>query len=164
MKSLSALIAREIGYENGRWSSGGATRVNSLARRVASMGVEINRGEFGTLADGRVVEVFTLTNAAGVSARVITYGATLQSLMMPDSNGTLADVVLGYPDLNSYVSKPAYLGPTIGRVANRIARGRFVLDGATYETVRNEGAHTLHGGQQGFDKALWRVVSTTSGA
>jgi aldose 1-epimerase len=85
----------------------------------------------------------------------------LQSLWAPDAAGTLADIVLGYPDLESYVHKPEYLGTSIGRVANRIAKGAFTLDGRTYNTTRNEGEHTLHGGAQGFDKVLWRVVATS---
>jgi aldose 1-epimerase len=126
--------------------------------------VELTRAPFGTLADGRSVEAITLTNDSGVSARIIPYGATLQSLMVPDASGHVADVVLGYVDLASYVDKPEYLGSTIGRVANRIAKGRFTLDGTTYETVRSEGEHTLHGGRTGFDKVLWRVTGTTTGA
>src|SRR3954468_896339 len=80
---------------------------------------------FGTLSDGRRVEAVTLKNANGVVARIIAYGATLQSLVVPDSSGALADVVLGYANLESYVTKPEFLGATIGRVANRIAHGRF---------------------------------------
>lgn len=126
------------------------------------MPVELKRAPFGTLADGRSVEAFTLSNPSGVTARIISYGATLQSLIVPDALGNRADLVLGYADLESYVSKPEYLGSTIGRVANRIAKGRFTLDGKTYETSRSDGEHTLHGGRQGFDKVPWRVVGTTT--
>jgi aldose 1-epimerase len=124
----------------------------------------MNRRVFGVLADGRAVEAVTLSNASGVSACIIAYGATLQSLLAPDSSGAPADIALGYADLASYVSKPEYLGATIGRVANRIARGRFNLDGRTYATPQNEGEHTLHGGKQGFDKVLWDVVDVTAEA
>jgi aldose 1-epimerase len=131
---------------------------------VAVVPVELTRAPFGTLADGRSVEAVTLTNNSGVSARVITYGATLQSLMVPDASGRVADVVLGYADLESYVAKPEYFGSTVGRVANRIAKGQFKLDGRTYDTVRSEGEHTLHGGRAGFDKVLWRLAATPTGA
>ena len=122
----------------------------------------MNRETFGTLSDGRTVEAVTLRNASGVSARIIAYGATLQSLIAPDASGNLADVVLGYVDIESYVAKPEFLGSTIGRVANRIARGAFELDGRAYATPHNDGEHTLHGGRQGFDKVLWDVVEVAS--
>jgi aldose 1-epimerase len=125
------------------------------------MTLQLEHQLFGTLADGSAVDAFTLTNGSRMRARIITYGAALQSLWAPDAAGTLADIVLGYPDLESYVHKPEYLGTSIGRVANRIAKGAFTLDGRTYNTTRNEGEHTLHGGAQGFDKVLWRVVATS---
>jgi aldose 1-epimerase len=122
----------------------------------------MNREIFGTLADGRAVEAVTLRNASGVAARIVAYGATLQSLIAPDTSGSFADVVLGYADIESYVAKPEYLGSTIGRVANRIARGTFELDGRTHATPHNDGEHTLHGGRNGFDKVLWDIVEVTS--
>jgi aldose 1-epimerase len=124
--------------------------------------VQSSRAPFGTLPDGTVIEAITLKNSAGLAVTIITYGASVQSLMAPDAAGTLADVVLGYSDLESYVTRPEFLGSTIGRVANRIAKGRFTLDGRTFSTSRNEGEHTLHGGQKGFDKVPWRVVDVTT--
>lgn len=121
----------------------------------------MRREVFGVLADGRAVDAVTLTNEAGMSARIIAYGATLQSLVVPDASGKLADVLLGYADLASYVDKPEFLGATIGRVANRIGGGVFTLDGETYSTPRNDGGNTLHGGPHGFDKALWSVDNVT---
>lgn len=128
------------------------------------MSVQVSREIFGTLPDGRVVEAVTLTHAGGISATVITYGATLQSLLAPDATGALADVVLGYGDLASYGAQSEYFGSTIGRVANRIAHGRFTLDGKLHQTPRNEGEHTLHGGSHGFDKVLWGISEISENA
>jgi aldose 1-epimerase len=91
------------------------------------------REPFGTLPDGTPVESVVLTGANGVSARIMTLGATLQALNAPDRAGRIADVTLGYDDLRSYVEHPNYWGQTIGRYANRIAGGRFCLDGKTYQ-------------------------------
>ena len=121
------------------------------------------RETFGRLADGRAVAAVTLANGRGVSARVIAYGASLQSVIMPDRQGRRADVALGYRDIADYVAKPQYFGSTVGRFANRLAAGRFVLDGKTYQTPVNNGKNALHGGTVGFDKVLWTVVDVKSG-
>src|ERR1043166_1086711 len=105
----------------------------------------------GMLADGTEIEAITLRNGRGMSARILTYGATLQSLIVPDRIGKLADVVVGYDDLASYVERPNQFGGTVGRYANRIAHGRFTLDGRTYQLALNNGPNSLHGGQKGFD-------------
>ena len=122
-----------------------------------------NRENAGVLADGSTVEVITLTAANGVSATILSYGATLQKLIAPDSRGNLADVVLGYDHLSDYVDHPNYFGVTVGRFANRIAGGRFSLDGKSYQLPRNDGENSLHGGGQGYDKVVWQVVSVESG-
>jgi aldose 1-epimerase len=109
---------------------------------------------FGT-RDGADVRIFTLTNANGLVARVTEYGATLTELWVPDRDGTLADVVLGYARLDDYVGAPFYLGATLGRVANRIANGKFTLDGQTYALATNRAPNHLHGGVRGFDKRIW---------
>lgn len=121
------------------------------------------RSTFGTLADGTSVEAVMLTGKNGVSARIITYGATLQAFDVPDRAGKVADITLGYDDLNSYVAHPNYWGQTIGRYANRIAGGRFSLDGKVYQLTRNDKSNTLHGGTRGFDKAVWRIDRVTQG-
>jgi aldose 1-epimerase len=118
---------------------------------------------FGRLPDGRDVRATTLSNGKGVSATIIAYGASLQSLSMPDKNGRKADVQLGYATIDDYLAKPQYFGATVGRVANRIAKGRFTLDGKTYQTPVNNGVNALHGGAIGFDKVLWEVVEVRSG-
>jgi len=119
---------------------------------------------FGTQPDGTKVEAVTLTGGDGVSARIITYGATLQSFNTPDRAGRTADITLGYDKLSDYLDHPNYWGQTIGRFANRIAGGRFVLDGKPYQLTQNDKANSLHGGTQGFDKKLWRITSVSSGS
>lgn len=125
---------------------------------------DAKREQAGTLKDGTKVEAITLSNAAGVSARILTYGATLQSVLAPDRAGKAADVLLGYDDLASYVDHPNYFGVTVGRYANRIAGGKFALDGKPYQLPLNDTAQSLHGGGNGFDKKVWRVVSVKGGA
>lgn len=117
-----------------------------------------HRRLFGHLPDGRAVAAVTLVNARGMSATILAYGATLQSLVVPDREGALADVTLGHAGLGGYLANAAFFGSSVGRVANRIAGGRFVLDGAEYRVPCNNGAHALHGGPQGFDRMLWEVA------
>jgi aldose 1-epimerase len=124
----------------------------------------IARKPFGRMPDGTAVEAITLANAHGMTATILTLGASVQSVVVPDRAGKPADVVLGYDDLAGYVAKPNYFGATVGRVANRIARGRFTLDGKTYQTPVNDGPNALHGGTRGFDKQVWTVVSAHGGA
>ena len=123
----------------------------------------IQRSTFGVLADGTRIDAVTLTGSNGVSARIITYGATLQAFNVPDRAGKVADVTLGYDDLASYVTHPNYWGQTIGRYANRIAGGRFSLGGKGYQLTLNDKTNSLHGGTRGFDKAVWKIVQVTQG-
>ncbi|WP_167954442.1 aldose epimerase family protein [Sphingomonas jejuensis] len=134
-----------------------------LLAPAAADAATAERSRFGTMPDGTVIEAVTLTGENGVSARIIALGATLQSLNAPDREGRVADVTLGYDDLESYVGKPNYWGQTIGRYANRIAGGRFVLDGRTYQLQQNDGTNSLHGGADGFDKRVWRITNVASG-
>ncbi len=113
---------------------------------------------FGTLHDGRQVWSARLDNGCGITARFITYGARLQSLVVPDAKGNLADVVLGYPDLDGYLSDPNYLGATVGRWANRIANAGFSLDGEHFTLRPNDKENSLHGGECGFSSQLWEIV------
>lgn len=124
---------------------------------------EATRAAFGELADGTRIEAVLLENGNGVSARVITLGATLQSLSVPDRRGNPADVVLGYDSAAEYLEHPQYFGATVGRYANRIAGGRFSLDGEEYVLETNDGANHLHGGQRGFDKVVWSLAAVESG-
>lgn len=121
-----------------------------------------HRGVFGHLSDGSPVEAITLVNRRGMSATILSYGATLQSLIVPDREGVLADVTLGHASLAEYLGQTQYFGSSVGRVANRIAGGRFVLDGEAYAVPCNNGPNALHGGPGGFDKALWDVAEVRS--
>ena len=118
------------------------------------------RQPFGRLPDGREVELVTLRSASGFEARVMTYGAVLQALLVGDRDGGLADVVLGHDDLTGYVASRDFFGATIGRYANRIAGGRFSLGGETFEIAANDGPNALHGGAEGFDRQLWTIAGS----
>ncbi len=111
---------------------------------------------FGRLADGTAVDIYTLTNKSGIEARVMTYGATLVSLRLPDRNGAIADVNLGFDDLEGYLGTHPYFGVIVGRYANRIAKGRFTLDGIEYALAQNNNGNSLHGGLKGFDRVVWK--------
>jgi aldose 1-epimerase len=128
-----------------------------------ALAADARRMTFGALADGRAVEAVELSNSRGVSARVIAYGATLQALHAPDREGRSEDIVLGHDTLEPYVATPNYFGSTIGRYANRIAGGRFTLDGRAYTLAQNNGPNALHGGLNSFDRVLWRIERVRSG-
>ncbi|MDQ3654372.1 MAG: galactose mutarotase, partial [Chloroflexota bacterium] len=105
--------------------------------------------------DGQLVDRYTLTNDTGMSVSILTYGGIIQSLNVSDRHGDLGNVVLGFDNLDDYVSKSPYFGAIVGRYANRIAEGRFALDGTTYQLPVNNGPNSLHGGANGFDRRLW---------
>jgi len=114
----------------------------------------MKRATFGKLPDGAPVERFTLSNAHGLTCQLLDYGVTIASLTVPDAKGNLADIILGFDDLDGYVKNP-FFGSVCGRVANRIGGAKFVLDGATHRLTANEGENHLHGGKRGFDKVVW---------
>ena len=118
---------------------------------------------FGTLPDGRPVRRFVLRNG-GVEVEAIQYGAILTRIVTPDFRGEPGDVVLGFDTLDEYLAHSPYFGAAVGRYANRIANGRFTLDGATYQLTCNDGANHLHGGVRGFDKVLWSGASASDDA
>ena len=115
----------------------------------------ITKKVFGTTSNGEEADIYVLANKGGMEAVITNFGATLVSLKAPDNKGKLADVVLGYDTLAGYETDKAYLGATVGRYGNRIAHGKFALDGHTYTLARNNGENSLHGGLKGFNKALW---------
>jgi len=119
----------------------------------------ITSAPFGTTADGTPVEIYTLRNTHGLEARILTYGGILQSLYVPDRNGKLGDVTLGYDNLQGYLDKTPYFGALIGRYGNRIGGAKFTLEGQTYTLATNNGPNTLHGGLKGFDKVVWSAKS-----
>jgi aldose 1-epimerase len=118
---------------------------------------------FGVLPDGREVPAATLRNGTGLEVEVIAYGAILRAIRTPDRNASLGDIVLGFDDLDGYLGNSPYFGAVVGRYANRIAGGRFELDGVGYELARNNGPNHLHGGVRGFDKVLW-TLRTVAGS
>ena len=130
---------------------------------LAPAAVEAKRVDFGTLQDGTRVAAAELSNSAGMSVRIIALGAAIQSLSVPDRRGVREDVVLGYDSPREYLAKPQYFGATVGRYANRIARGRFTLDGREYTLATNDGPNHLHGGTRGIDKVVWKIDSVKSG-
>lgn len=119
--------------------------------------MEIGREVFGSLPDGTAVDIYTLRNEAGLEARIMTYGATLVSLKLPDRAGALADVNLGFDTLEGYLGAHPYFGVIVGRYANRIAKARFAIDGVEYRLAANNNENSLHGGLKGFDKAVWKA-------
>lgn len=125
--------------------------------------VTATRADWGALSDGSKVEAVELKNSKGVTARVITYGATLQNLITPDKAGTPADIVIGYDNIEGYEKTPNYTGVTVGRYANRIAKGKFTLDGKEYKLAINNTPNALHGGVKGWDKRNWTITNVTSG-
>lgn len=118
-------------------------------------GVNVQR--FGQMEDGADVSIYTLRNAKGCEARITDYGGTVVSLKMPDRTGRFADVVLGFDTLAEYLKDSPYFGASIGRYANRIADGRFVLEGKLYQLAANNAPNHLHGGVRGFDKVVWQA-------
>ena len=115
------------------------------------------RESFGKTPDGKNVDVYTLTNRLNAEARITNYGGTLVSLKVPDRAGRFADVVLGFDSMEGYLSGNFYVNSLIGRYGNRIANGRFTLNGVEYKLATNNGPNHLHGGVRGFDKVLWNA-------
>jgi aldose 1-epimerase len=116
----------------------------------------IAAGEFGTMPDGQKALLYTLVNGQGLKAKITSYGAKLVSLEAPDRNGNLADVILGYETLDQYLKGDQYYGATVGRYANRIAKGRFTLEGKEYQLALNNGVNHLHGGPKGYQSVIWK--------
>lgn len=124
---------------------------------MAAQAADARRETFGSMPDGSKVDAVVLSNAHGMQTRIIALGASIQSLAAPDRNGKSANIALGYASLADYLGNPQYFGATVGRYANRIARGKFTLDGHAYSVPVNNGVNSLHGGSKGFDKVLWTV-------
>ncbi|ARN56803.1 aldose epimerase family protein [Sedimentisphaera salicampi] len=123
---------------------------------------QVSSKEFGKI-EGKTVELYTLANDSGAKAEIITLGGTLVSLYMPDKNGKFNDIVLGFDNLEQYLKESPYFGANIGRAANRIAGGRFTLEGKEYQLAVNNGPNALHGGEEGFNMKIWDAEGFTSG-
>ena len=152
---LAALAMAAVGF--------GAAGCCSLCAKKTE--IKIMKEAFGKTKDGVAVDCYTLRNHNGVEMKVITYGATVISVKVPDQNGNFDDVVLGFDNLPDYETKSPYFGCVVGRYGNRIAKGKFSLNGATYQLATNNGPNHLHGGIKGFDKQVWqaRELQTANG-
>jgi aldose 1-epimerase len=149
-RSLSCLLPLALGF----------VASAHAADKPAETGSVTKKG-YGKL-DGQPVDIYTLTNKNGLKAKVITYGAIVTELHVPDRKGKLADVVLGHDKVEQYAKADSHFGATIGRIANRIRGAKFELDGKTYKLAANNGPDTLHGGNLGWDRKIWAATSTTT--
>src|SRR4030095_10761993 len=131
----------------------------SKADRVAGFpGNGIMITPFGHTKEGQEVKLYTLKNANGAVAKITNYGGIVTELHVPDKDGESADVVLGYKTVDEYIKASPYFGALIGRYGNRIAKGKFTLDGKEYTLATNNGPNALHGGLKGFNKVIWKVA------
>jgi aldose 1-epimerase len=119
----------------------------------------ITKETFGKISETETADIFTLRNAAGMTVRISNYGGIIVSWTAPDKDGNFEDITLGYDSLTSYQKSSPYFGALVGRYGNRIAKGKFTLDGKTYNLAINNGENTLHGGVKGFDKVLWEALT-----
>ena len=134
------------------------TPMTDSAAQVAS----ISQTTFGTLPDGTTVSLFLLKNSVGTEMKVTNLGGVIVSLKTADKNGQFEDIVLGYDSIDGYIKAPSFFGALVGRYGNRIAKGKFTLDGKTYTLAVNNGVNHLHGGLKGFDKVVWNATPSTS--
>ncbi len=123
----------------------------------------ITKQHWGSGPSGEQVDLYTLRNSKDMEATITNYGGRIVTLKTPDRNGKFDDIVLGFDDLQGYLTKNPYLGALVGRYANRIANGEFRLDGKTYKLARNNGENALHGGLKGFDKVVWNAKEISKG-
>lgn len=122
----------------------------------------IEKRAFGVLSSGEGVDEYTLTSGSGVTVSVLTWGGIIRTILTPDRNGTIADIALGYDSLRPYEERHPYFGTITGRFANRIAKGKFSLDGEEYKLATNNGPNHLHGGINGFDRKNWRAETSST--
>ena len=146
-------------FANARFFASGLLAIMAGARTRARKRFRagIQKIKWGTI-DGKPVYLYTLHSGHGLTAKITNYGAILTELHVPNRNGETADIVLGFDTLDGYLAGHPYFGCTIGRVANRIANGEFMLDGQMYTLDINDGPNHLHGGKNGFDKQVWEVT------
>lgn len=148
----------------GLWRQG---RLNAdMANKKGKVKMNIEKADFGKTNDGQAVEIYTLTNSNGMEARVMTYGGTLVSLKVPDRQGKPGDILLGHDSLEGYLNREThpYFGSLVGRYGNRIARGKFSIDGTEYSLATNNNENHLHGGDIGFDQKIWQAKPIKQGS
>ncbi|MBM3963583.1 MAG: galactose-1-epimerase, partial [Planctomycetes bacterium] len=134
-----------------------STRTMSAAEFSSNNTMTIEKKPFGKIAEGKEVTLYTLTNASGNTVQMIDYGAIVVSINVPDKTGKRVNVTAGFDSIDGYLQRHPYFGSTVGRFCNRIAKGKFTLDGKTYSLAINNGPNHLHGGEVGFDKKMWQV-------
>ncbi|WP_076351285.1 aldose epimerase family protein [Paludisphaera borealis] len=139
-----------------------STAVVGLTGAMNAEAGTLSKVAFGKTPDGKTVDLYVLQNGR-ITVKISTYGAIITSIEVPDRDGKLDDVVLGFDDLTGYLGKHPYFGATVGRVANRVAKGKFTLNGHEYTLATNNGPNTLHGGLKGFDKVVWKAEELESG-
>ncbi len=130
------------------------------SKKSSSAGV--SHAPFGNLSDGTPISLYTMTNTQGVTMKVMNYGGIIVSLEVPDRDGKTIDVILGYDSLKAYEKNNPFFGALVGRYGNRIAKGKFTLDGQEYDLVKNNNGNHLHGGTKGFDKVVWNIEEVPS--
>jgi len=143
-----------------RWSTFallGALALACLPQAQTEEKSQVKKQPYGKMPDGTAVDLYTLSNAKGMQASIITYGGALVSLMVPDRAGKPGDVAVAMDDLDGMRAQDAFFGALIGRYGNRIGRAQFSLNGKTYKLPANNGVNTLHGGANGFDKRVWKA-------
>src|SRR5699024_10100837 len=125
--------------------------------------MELQSRPFGVTRDGQAVTCYTLVSDNGCTAEILDYGATIRAITVPDRDGRAVDVALGYDTLAEYQENSGSMGATVGRFANRIAKGRFTLNGVEYQLAVNNGPNHLHGGLLGFERQVWQAEETAEG-
>jgi aldose 1-epimerase len=155
--ALAGTVALTVGVTSPASPSTAGPGTAGLAAADRGGGASISSEPWGRTTEG-AVQRWTLTNRHGVRVRILTYGGILQSIVVPDRRGRMANVALGFDNLADYVAKSPYFGSITGRYANRIAKGRFTLDGTTYQLPINNDPNSLHGGTVGFDKHIWSAT------
>jgi len=158
--AVMAVVAASFGATPSRGQTG-TPAASPAADGTPTGGATITMEPYGTV-EGEAVELYTLTNAGGMDVRIMTYGGIVQSIMVPDRDGTMANVALGFATLDEYVADNPYFGCITGRYANRIARGTFTLEDQRYYLAVNNAPNHLHGGEKGFDKYVWAAEEVSS--
>jgi len=148
--SLGVLVVSQLVLSSAGWAAGSQTKGEE------TMKASVKKMDFGKTRQGTPVDLYVLTNAKGAVAKVMTYGAIITDLHVPDRNGKIEDVVLGFDNLEQYLAGHPCFGSTIGRVTNRIGGAKFTLDGKEYQLAANSGRNAIHGGKTGFHKVVWK--------